>query len=93
MEFCIDGVCSELERRNIPEMEAESYVPLQLVVIALTETVERLWKKSPRYEKMPCIDLGTKLNGFAKITNYIHHERASLLFQLRTRHVPLNAYL
>ena len=37
MEFCIDGVCSELERGNIPEMErgnipemvAESYVPLQ----------------------------------------------------------------
>ena len=37
MEFCIDGACSEMERRNIPEMEcgnilemvAESYVPLQ----------------------------------------------------------------
>ena len=23
MEFCIDGVCSELERRNIPEMDSE----------------------------------------------------------------------
>ena len=28
MEFCIDGVCSELERGNIPELVAESYVPL-----------------------------------------------------------------
>ena len=23
MEFCIDGVCSELEFRNIPEMDLE----------------------------------------------------------------------
>ena len=23
MEFCIDGVCSELERGNIPEMDSE----------------------------------------------------------------------
>ena len=23
MEFCIDGVCSELEHRNIPEMDSE----------------------------------------------------------------------
>ena len=41
MEFCIDGVCLELEHGNIPEMDsemecgnipelvAESYVPLQ----------------------------------------------------------------
>ena len=44
MEFCIDGVCSELEHGNIPEMDlemecrnipelvAESYVPLQLLI-------------------------------------------------------------
>ena len=29
MEFCIDGVCSELERGNILELVAKSYVPLQ----------------------------------------------------------------
>ena len=32
MEFRIYGVCSELGFRNIPEMSAESCVPLQAVV-------------------------------------------------------------
>ena len=34
-----------------------------------------------------------KYNTFAKITHKLQHERASLLFQLRVGHVPLNAHL
>ena len=29
MEFCIDGVCSELGFREFPGMNAKDYVPLQ----------------------------------------------------------------
>ena len=29
MEFCIDGVCSELERRNIPEMECGNTLEME----------------------------------------------------------------
>ena len=59
----------------------------------LRDTAEQLWKKSPRYKKLVCIDPIIKLNSFTKLTSNLHCEQASILFQLRTRHMPLNAYL
>ena len=39
------------------------------------------------------IDPDFKNNTFIKLIHKVHRERASLLFQLRMGHVPLNAYL
>ena len=53
----------------------------------------KLWKESPRFERIAHLGATFKHNSFTKLTNNMHHERASLLFQLRVGHVPLNAYL
>ena len=52
-----------------------------------------LWKDSPRYDRLAQIDPNLKYIAFAKLTHNLHCDRASLLFQLRAGHVPLNAYL
>ena len=59
----------------------------------LKNKVIELWKESPRYDRLAQIDPNLKYIAFAKLTHNLHHKRASLLFQLRAGHVPLNAYL
>ena len=54
---------------------------------------EKLWKKSPRFERIAQLGTKFKHNSFAKLTNNLHREQASLLFQLRVGHIPLDAYL
>ena len=51
--------------------------------------MERLTKT----HRLVRIDLNLKYIAFAKLTCNLHCDRASLLFQLRAGHVPLNAYL
>lgn len=53
----------------------------------------KLWKESPRFKRIACLDGKFKHNSFTKLTNNLHHKWASLLFQLRVGHVPLNMYL
>ena len=59
----------------------------------LKVAASELWKGSPRYERMEWIDLDFKHNAFIKLIHKVHQEHASLLFQLRMGHVPLNTYL
>ena len=53
----------------------------------------KLWKESTRYERMAQLEPNYKINSFSKLMLNLHRDRASLLFQLREGHVPLNAYL
>ena len=52
-----------------------------------------LWKESPRHNKLAQIDPNLKYVVFAKLTCNLHRDRASILFQLRAGHIPLNTYL
>ena len=52
-----------------------------------------LWKDLLRFDGMKKLDLKFKHNSFSKLTHNLHLDHASLLFQLRAGHVPLNAYL
>ena len=53
----------------------------------------KFWKESPRFERIAHLGAKFKNNSYDKLTNNLHHERTSLLFQLRVGDVPLNAYL
>ena len=55
----------------------------------------KTWKASPRYGKMKHIDSSLPSRKFVELisTPDIHRESASKIFQLRTGHIPLNAYL
>ena len=51
------------------------------------------WSRSPRFDRMAQIDPNFSHNKFAKLTRGISRNQASVLFQLRSGHVPLNTYL
>ena len=53
----------------------------------------KLWSQSPRFNRMALIDLEFSHTKFAKLTRSISRNQASILFQLRLGHVPLNTYL
>ena len=59
----------------------------------LNVAAQNIWKSSPRYANMERLNPKFKCNTFAKITHKLQCEWASLLFQLRVGHVPLNAHL
>ena len=52
-----------------------------------------IWRNSTRYGKMERIDANYKASNFTKLTHNLHHDQASLLFQLRSEHIPLNMNL
>ena len=52
-----------------------------------------VWKSSPRFERMALIDPELAPNKFNKLTRSLSRNHASILFQLRSGHVPLNTYL
>lgn len=52
---------------------------------------DELWAKSPHYNKMKQIDVTLTYKKFTKLTCNIKHNHASLLIQLQSGHVPLNA--
>jgi ribonuclease HI len=51
------------------------------------------WAKSTRYQRMKRIDSTFNRKGFMKTAGGMNRKTASLLLQMRTEHVPLNAYL
>ena len=53
----------------------------------------KLWSKSPRFDRMALIDPDLSHVKFAKLIRSISRNHASVLFQLRAGHVPLNVYL
>ena len=59
----------------------------------LNVAAQNIWKSSPRFANMERLYPKFKCNTFVKITYKLQCKQASLLFQLRVGHVPLNAYL
>ena len=55
----------------------------------------KTWKTSPRYDKMKHLDPSLPSRKFVELISNldIHREYASKIFQLRSVHIPLNAYL
>ena len=54
---------------------------------------EKEFRKSPRYERATKFDPKTPSSNFRRITAKLTRQQASVLIQLRTGHVPLQAYL
>jgi len=50
---------------------------------------QKLWDKSPRKVKLETVDNSFPFDNHRKFSR----AQASVIFQLRTRHIPLNAYL
>jgi hypothetical protein len=59
----------------------------------LKRAAAKVWQKSPRYERMKRIDAALPSDKFSKQTSKMLRKHASLLFQLRSGHVPLNKHL
>jgi ribonuclease HI len=59
----------------------------------LVRRASAMWKESPRYERMAKIDKALPSKGFMKLVEGLPRKKASLLFQLRSGHVPLRAHL
>jgi ribonuclease HI len=57
-----------------------------------TET-EAWWKRSKRYQRISAIDPSLPSGKFIRATSGLNRKQTSILTQLRTDHVPLNAYL
>ena len=53
----------------------------------------KLWASSPRSDRMALIDPDLSITKFSKLTRSLSRNHASILFQLRSGHVPLNVYL
>jgi hypothetical protein len=54
---------------------------------------KRLWRASPRFEKIGRVDRSLPSKNFMKLVEGLPRKKASLLFQLRVGHVPLRAHL
>ena len=53
----------------------------------------KVWQKSPQYEWMTWIDSALPSDKFSKQTSKMLRKHTSLLFRLRSGHVPLNKHL
>ena len=53
----------------------------------------RQFRKLPRFRKIENIDPSTPSNKFRKMTTTLSRRQKSILIQLRTGHIPLQAYL
>lgn len=51
------------------------------------------WGMSPRYAKFQHVDPDFPFNKYRTISDKLSKSQASLLMQIRTGHIPLNAYL
>ncbi|KAF5374636.1 hypothetical protein D9615_008936 [Tricholomella constricta] len=59
----------------------------------LKKEANDVFTKSPRYERMKAIDPNLPSRKFYQTAKGLPRKHAALLFQLRTGHCPLNAYL
>ncbi|CAG8577605.1 9895_t:CDS:2, partial [Acaulospora colombiana] len=86
------------ETRQLPPLLRK---PLPFSVSALRqdlrariETKRRVhWAKSPRYYRLNNIDPKLPSSHFRKLTRNLSRTETSILIQLRTNHLPLNAHL
>ena len=65
----------------------------QAYLIKLKRKWAALWEKSSRSQRMAEIDETFPFNGFCKRTNLLSRKQASLMAQIRCRHILLNTYL
>ena len=67
----------------------------QLLLQRLTKKWNKLWQDSPQFTKLSCIDPKLPSKHFLKLVHDKELQRGqiSLIFQLRTGHIPLNKYL
>ena len=65
----------------------------QLYHCKLKLAAMEIWTSSPRFNRIALIDPDLTHTKFAKLTNGLSHNQASLLFQLRLGHVLLQSYL
>ncbi|THH26637.1 hypothetical protein EUX98_g7553 [Antrodiella citrinella] len=65
----------------------------QEITELLKVKAKKSWQESPRYEKLVNIDASLPSKTYLKLAFALPRKQASLLFQLRTGHVPLNHHL
>ena len=53
----------------------------------------KVWASSPQFDMMALVDPDLSISKFAKLTHGVSRNQVSMLFQLRSGHVPLNTYL
>ncbi|TFY52504.1 hypothetical protein EVJ58_g9980 [Rhodofomes roseus] len=59
----------------------------------LAERAKEEWRASPRAERMDRINPDLPSKGYCKLTEQLPRRHASILFQLRTEHAPLQRHL
>jgi ribonuclease HI len=59
----------------------------------LEKRAQKVWGDSPRHRKMAKVDAKMPSKGYLKLVEELPRRKASLLFQLRSGHVPLRAHL
>jgi ribonuclease HI len=91
---------SSSEARDLPKyLKRGSLLPRSKAAIWQRHNEEAkirwadLWKTSPRYQSISKIDTSLPSKSFMKLTTPLRRAEASIIMQLRTGHVPLNAYL
>jgi ribonuclease HI len=77
-------------RKGLPRSRAAAQRALQA---GLKVQARRTWQDSPRYNQMKSIDDSMPSRKFLKMVAALPRKKASLLFQLRSGHVPLRAHL
>jgi hypothetical protein len=77
-------------RKGLPRGRAAMQRAIQETLKA---RAEKVWQQSPRYGRMKGIDESMPSKKFAKLAAELPRKKASLLIQLRSGHVPLQAHL
>src|ERR1700720_2935178 len=77
-------------RKALPRSKAATW---RAARAELDKRARAVWKESPRYLRMAKIDTALPSKGFLKLVESLPRKKASLLFQLRSGHVPLHAHL
>ena len=65
----------------------------QAFTASLHEQWGEIWKQSPRHSRLSKIDRFFPLNRYRELTRELSQAQSSIVIQLRSGHVPLNAYL
>lgn len=87
------------EQDELPEILANGPLPLSVSAIKQTHKADLVkqwkdnWSKSTRFERLTAIDPKIADCSFVKLARGLPKPCASILTQLRTRHIPLNAHL
>lgn len=83
----------------LPEYLTARRLPLSVSALRqkfnadISEQWKKEWAKSTRFERMQAIDPKLANESFAKLVSDVPKPWTSILIQLRSRHIPLNAHL